>query len=103
VCIAPSYKHHNTALVTTAPPVSSACRTAPPNGPQARYRGYFAPPRPEKNAVEGQRMTDAFLEERRAALQRYMQRLAAHPVIGRSEVGWDDTKTKSAGSCCPAA
>ncbi|KIY99426.1 hypothetical protein MNEG_8536 [Monoraphidium neglectum] len=51
----------------------------------ARYRGYFAPPRPEKNAVEGQRMTDAFLEERRAALQRYMQRLAAHPVIGRSE------------------
>lgn len=52
---------------------------------QARFRGYFAPPRPEKNAVEGQRMADGFVEERRAALERYMQRLAAHPVIGRSE------------------
>jgi len=52
---------------------------------QARYRGYFAPPRPEKNAVEGQRQTDAFVEERRTALQRYLQRLAGHPVIGRSD------------------
>jgi hypothetical protein len=36
--------------------------------------------------VEGQRMSDAFVEERRAGLQKYLQRLAAHPAIGRSEV-----------------
>jgi hypothetical protein len=53
---------------------------------QAQFRGYFVPPRPEKNAVEGQRMSDAFVEERRAGLQKYLQRLAAHPAIGRSEV-----------------
>ncbi|GBF95905.1 sorting nexin 2A-like [Raphidocelis subcapitata] len=52
---------------------------------KARYRGYFVPPRPEKNAVEGQRSTDAFVEERREALQRYMARMAAHPTLGRSE------------------
>lgn len=53
---------------------------------QAQFRGYFVPPRPEKNAVEGQRMSDAFVEERRAGLQKYLQRLAAHPAIGCSEV-----------------
>lgn len=53
---------------------------------QAQFRGYFVPPRPEKNAVEGQRMSDVFVEERRAGLQKYLQKLAAHPVIGRSEV-----------------
>jgi hypothetical protein len=53
---------------------------------QAKFRGYFVPPRPEKNAVEGQRMSDAFVEERRASLQKYLQKLAAHPVIGPSEV-----------------
>lgn len=57
---------------------------------QAQFRGYFVPPRPEKNAVEGQRMSDAFVEERRLALQKYLQKLAAHPAIGPSEVG----------SCC---
>mmetsp|Transcript_24550 Transcript_24550/g.53643 ORF Transcript_24550/g.53643 Transcript_24550/m.53643 type:complete len:672 (+) Transcript_24550:240-2255(+) len=50
-----------------------------------RYRGYFIPPRPEKNAVEGQRMTDAFVEERRTALERYMNKLAAHPVLASCE------------------
>ena len=54
---------------------------------QAKFRGYFVPPRPEKNAVEGQRMSDEFLKERRASLQKYLQKLAAHPVIGQSEVG----------------
>lgn len=53
---------------------------------QAKFRGYFVPPRPEKNAVEGQRMSDGFVEERRASLQKYLQKLAAHPVIGPSEV-----------------
>ncbi|KAG2491671.1 hypothetical protein HYH03_010040 [Edaphochlamys debaryana] len=50
-----------------------------------KYRGYFVPPRPEKNAVEGQRMTDAFVEERRLALERYLNKLARHPVIRDSE------------------
>lgn len=53
---------------------------------KAKFRGYFVPPRPEKNAVEGQRMSDGFVEERRASLQKYLQKLAAHPVIGPSEV-----------------
>eukprot|EP00879_Flechtneria_rotunda_P002097 GHRR01002277.1.p1 GENE.GHRR01002277.1~~GHRR01002277.1.p1 ORF type:complete len:327 (+),score=115.19 GHRR01002277.1:235-1215(+) len=52
---------------------------------KAQFRGYFVPPRPEKNAVEGQRMSDAFIEERRVGLQKYLQKLAAHPVISRSE------------------
>jgi hypothetical protein len=54
---------------------------------KARFRGYFVPPRPEKNAVEGQRMADAFIEERRSALERYLSTLAAHPTIAASEVG----------------
>ncbi|KAG2449349.1 hypothetical protein HYH02_005504 [Chlamydomonas schloesseri] len=52
---------------------------------KAKYRGYFVPPRPEKNAVEGQRMTDAFVEERRLALERYLNKLARHPVLSASE------------------
>lgn len=52
---------------------------------KAKFRGFFIPPRPEKNAVEGQRMSDAFVEERRLGLQKYLQKLAAHPVIGLSE------------------
>lgn len=31
-------------------------------------------------------MSDAFVEERRASLQKYLQKLAAHPVVGPSEV-----------------
>eukprot|EP00798_Chlamydomonas_sp_ICE-L_P021064 gene21064-27943_t len=50
-----------------------------------RFRGYFVPPRPEKNAVEGQRMTDDFVEERRCALQQYLGKLALHPKIATSE------------------
>ncbi|GIL87549.1 hypothetical protein Vretimale_14752 [Volvox reticuliferus] len=50
-----------------------------------KYSGHFVPPRPEKNAMEGQRMTDAFVEERRIALERYLNKLARHPVIGASE------------------
>ncbi|GMH38963.1 hypothetical protein BSKO_06861 [Bryopsis sp. KO-2023] len=52
---------------------------------KARFRGYFLPPRPEKNAVEGQRMKDSFIEERRVLLEKYLNRLAAHPVVGPSE------------------
>jgi len=50
------------------------------------HRGYFIPPRPEKNPVEGQRAQQEFVEQRRAALQHYLEQLAAHPVISRSEV-----------------
>jgi hypothetical protein len=36
--------------------------------------------------IEGRRMTEAFVEERRTALERYLNRLAAHPAAARSEV-----------------
>mmetsp|Transcript_17683 Transcript_17683/g.49470 ORF Transcript_17683/g.49470 Transcript_17683/m.49470 type:complete len:564 (-) Transcript_17683:1848-3539(-) len=48
------------------------------------HRGYFIPPRPEKNVVEGQRMTKDFIEARRAALEKYLAKLVAHPVICQS-------------------
>ena len=50
------------------------------------HRGYFIPPRPEKNAVEGQRGSPDFVEQRRLALERWLQQLASHPVIGASDV-----------------
>ncbi|XP_020585831.1 sorting nexin 2B-like isoform X2 [Phalaenopsis equestris] len=50
------------------------------------YRGFFIPLRPDKSLVESQVMhKHEFVEHRRAALEKYLQRLAAHPVIGRSE------------------
>ncbi|CAL8464753.1 g4288 [Coccomyxa elongata] len=52
---------------------------------KATHRGYFIPPRPEKNPVEGQRAQQEFVEQRRAALQHYLEQLAAHPIISRSE------------------
>ena len=53
---------------------------------KATHRGYFIPPRPEKNTVEGQRASTDFLELRRSALERYLQQLATHPVISTSQV-----------------
>ncbi|KAI0531174.1 hypothetical protein KFK09_000727 [Dendrobium nobile] len=50
------------------------------------HRGFFIPLRPEKSVVESRVMhKHEFVEHRRAALEKYLQRLAAHPVIGRSE------------------
>ncbi|KAJ3669054.1 hypothetical protein LUZ60_011004 [Juncus effusus] len=50
------------------------------------YRGFFVPARPDKSVVEGQVMQKhEFVEQRRAALEKYLRRLAAHPVVGRSE------------------
>ncbi|XP_020571608.1 sorting nexin 2A-like [Phalaenopsis equestris] len=50
------------------------------------YRGFFIPIRPDKNVVESQVMQrQDFVEQRRDALEKYFQRLAAHPVVGRSE------------------
>uniref|UniRef100_A0A1D1XDT9 Sorting nexin 2B n=1 Tax=Anthurium amnicola TaxID=1678845 RepID=A0A1D1XDT9_9ARAE len=50
------------------------------------YRGFFIPPRPDKNVVESQLMQkQEFVEQRRSALEKYLRRLAAHPMIGSSE------------------
>lgn len=50
------------------------------------YRGLFIPIRPDKSVVESQVMQkNEFVEQRRAALEKYLRRLAKHPVIRRSE------------------
>ncbi|KAI0497247.1 hypothetical protein KFK09_020470 [Dendrobium nobile] len=50
------------------------------------YRGFFIPIRPDKNVVESQVMQKhEFVEQRRDALEKYLQRLATHPVVGCSE------------------
>jgi hypothetical protein len=50
------------------------------------FRGFFIPPRPDKNIVESQVMhKHEFIENRRAALEKYLGRLAAHPVLRRSD------------------
>ncbi|XP_075483462.1 sorting nexin 2A-like [Primulina tabacum] len=50
------------------------------------YRGFFIPVRPDKSAVEGQVMQKTeFVEQRRAALEKYLRQLAAHPVLRKSE------------------
>lgn len=50
------------------------------------YRGFFIPARPDKNVVESQVMQkQEFVEQRRVALEKYLRRLAAHPVIRKSD------------------
>lgn len=50
------------------------------------YRGFFIPPRPDKNIVESQVMQkQEFVEQRRVALEKYLRRLVAHPVIKKSD------------------
>ncbi|KAF6144818.1 hypothetical protein GIB67_038917 [Kingdonia uniflora] len=50
------------------------------------YRGFVIPLRPDKNVVERQVMQkQEFVEQRRAALEKYLRRLAVHPVIKKSE------------------
>lgn len=50
------------------------------------YRGFFIPLRPDKNVVESQVMQkQEFVDQRRMALEKYLRKLAAHPVIRRSE------------------
>ncbi|CAI9298837.1 unnamed protein product [Lactuca saligna] len=50
------------------------------------YRGFFIPPRPDKSVVESQVMQKhEFVEQRRFALEKYLQRLAEHPVIRQSD------------------
>ncbi|CAM0955020.1 unnamed protein product [Alopecurus aequalis] len=51
----------------------------------AAHRGIFVPARPDKSLVEGQVMQrHDFVSQRCTALQRYLRRLAAHPVVGSS-------------------
>ncbi|XP_044504392.1 sorting nexin 2A-like [Mangifera indica] len=50
------------------------------------FRGFFIPPRPDKSVVESQVMQkQEFVEQRRVALEKYLRRLAAHPVIRKSD------------------
>ncbi|XP_022995359.1 sorting nexin 2B-like [Cucurbita maxima] len=50
------------------------------------YRGFFIPMRPDKNVVESQMMQkQEFVEQRRVALEKYLRKLALHPVIRKSE------------------
>ncbi|KAL0458599.1 UNVERIFIED_CONTAM: Sorting nexin 2B [Sesamum latifolium] len=50
------------------------------------YRGVFIPPRPDKSVVESQVMQkQEFVEQRRVELEKYLRRLARHPVIKRSD------------------
>ncbi|XP_076954695.1 sorting nexin 2B-like [Bidens hawaiensis] len=50
------------------------------------HRGYFIPLRPDKSVVESQVMQkQEFVEQRRVALEKYLRKLAAHPVIRKSE------------------
>ncbi|KAL8051372.1 hypothetical protein ABFX02_06G143900 [Erythranthe guttata] len=61
------------------------------------YRGFFIPLRPDKSVVESQVMQkNEFVEQRRAALEKYLRRLAAHPVIRVSEElrGFLESSTK---------
>ncbi|KAG2618631.1 hypothetical protein PVAP13_3NG079707 [Panicum virgatum] len=51
----------------------------------AAHRGLFVPARPDKSVLEGQVMQrHDFVSQRCAALQRYLCRLAAHPIVGHS-------------------
>lgn len=50
------------------------------------YRGFFIPLRPDKSVVESQMMQkNEFVEQRKIAIEKYMGRLAAHPVIRKSD------------------
>jgi len=48
--------------------------------------GSFLPARPHRNAIESARNTPDFVSERRMSLERYLNRLAAHKDVARSEV-----------------
>lgn len=50
------------------------------------YRGFFIPPRPDKSLVESQVMQkQEFVEQRRVELEKYLRRLAKHPMIKKSD------------------
>lgn len=53
---------------------------------QEQNRGIIIPPLPEKNVVQKYQMTAEFIEQRRKALQVYVNRVAAHPTLEGSTV-----------------
>ncbi|KAL5721196.1 Sorting nexin-1 [Ranunculus cassubicifolius] len=50
-----------------------------------KYKGIFIPPVPEKSAVEKFRFSAEFIEMRRQALDIFVNRIASHPELRRSE------------------
>ncbi|KAK4759586.1 hypothetical protein SAY87_022717 [Trapa incisa] len=50
-----------------------------------KYKGFFIPPLPEKNAVEKFRFTAEFIEMRRLALDIFLNRVASHHELQQSE------------------
>eukprot|EP00879_Flechtneria_rotunda_P002248 GHRR01002436.1.p1 GENE.GHRR01002436.1~~GHRR01002436.1.p1 ORF type:complete len:478 (+),score=184.33 GHRR01002436.1:327-1760(+) len=49
-----------------------------------KHKGVIIPPLPEKNAVQKFQMSQEFIEERRRALQVFLNRAAAHPALATS-------------------
>jgi hypothetical protein len=50
------------------------------------YRGFFIPPRPDKSVMESQVMhKQEFVEQRRLGLEKYLRRLADHPMLRQSD------------------
>ncbi|KAG2334853.1 hypothetical protein Bca52824_006033 [Brassica carinata] len=67
-----------TYLITT--------RTNLPEYKGSDFTGFCIPPRPDKSVVESQVMQrQEFVEQRRVALEKYLRRLASHPVIRSSD------------------
>ncbi|XP_078181601.1 sorting nexin 1 [Carex rostrata] len=50
-----------------------------------KYKGIFIPPLPEKSAVEKFRFSAEFIEMRRQGLDVFINRIASHPVLRKSE------------------
>ncbi|KAH7622008.1 hypothetical protein Ndes2526B_g02833 [Nannochloris sp. 'desiccata'] len=48
---------------------------------RSQYRGAILPALPEKNVVEKYKMGGDFIEQRRAALEIFLRRVAAHPLL----------------------
>jgi len=51
---------------------------------RSQYRGAILPALPEKNVVEKYKMGGDFIKQRRAALEVFLRRVAAHPLLYKS-------------------
>ncbi|PHZ16855.1 uncharacterized protein RHIMIDRAFT_232305 [Rhizopus microsporus ATCC 52813] len=52
------------------------------------YPACFVPPLPDKHRLEyvkGDRFSNDFIEKRRISLERFIQRIARHPILGKAE------------------
>ncbi|KAG1458874.1 hypothetical protein G6F56_006290 [Rhizopus delemar] len=53
------------------------------------YPACFVPPLPDKHRLEyvkGDRFSQDFIEKRRISLERFMQRITRHPILGKAEL-----------------